>query len=246
MRKLFVVMAVLVFCLSAPALADLSTWYSTYGYSGLSYVVRDYNEQVAGHGLNWYRAVEFTLYNNSDHSAPYMDFSNPQRPYVTLADALQFEFVNRQVAFAEAPNSEWTWNVTNLYFERYSADPMQKYWAPPAVEPGGSLSGFMTYFQVGGVGSSFTMPAFYAATHLLSVAPDSETTHPPVPAKRYTATDIWISETAICEISDWWDDPTDDGGGEPSEVVPEASTVLLAALGMVAPVGYLRLRRRIK
>jgi len=247
MRKLLVLAAVLTFCMSAPALADLSYLYSTYGYTALTYAVSPNNQQVAGHGLNWYRCVEFTLYNLSKNATPYLDASSPAIPYVTISDALWMDF-NRNIAFGEAPNSEWGFEIAsgNIKLERYAADPAQKLWAPPSVEPGGSLAGFKTYFDVGSIGASFTMPSFTGAAHLIPVVPTVDSGHPPVPAHQYTERGVYLNANDVCQVYDFWDGPSDDPNTDPNEVVPEASTVLLAALGMVAPVGYLRLRRRVK
>jgi len=253
MRRVVVGLVALALCLgvSGAVLAN------TQGYTSLGYAIADQNTKI---GTDWYRCVEFTLYNNSNNASPYLDKSYPKKGFVTLVDKLNINF---DVSWSpriivESPNSEWDysrgvdWDYGMGYFqwERYAVDSSQKYTAPPSVEPSGSLDGFKTYFKVSGQAAAFTMPEFSAAAEVLSVKPNVDQGHPPVPALTYTKIAVNPYQYApLCDDGyySWWDCCTEPGGGTPNEpAVPEASTLMLALLGMGAPMGYLRMRNRAK
>ena len=239
MKKLLAILITLAFCVSAPVMAQTLSSAKSQGLTTVSYMT----STVQRGGL-WYECLEWTLGNNTSNTAPLVSLSGGD--YAVLVDELfLFNAGSPVVAFAESPNSEWTFNSTSSRFERYRVEPNQKYWAPPSVGPTESLSGFKLYYLKATQDAQFSLPTDYAPlTHVLAVLPAVDPTVPQL----YTATSVSFLSSLTGQVESegtWYDKPDDTSGGNPNEpTIPEASTLLLAAVGMIGPAGYLRMRRR--
>lgn len=139
----------------------------------------------------------------------------------------------------------WAWDMNGNNWKSNSVisyDPISnkiKYWSPPSIAPGGSLSGFVLHYD-----APFDSSAFDFATHVLAVQPITGT--PTIP-QRYTGTNVCLDPTIYNSkvtgvANTWWDKPTD--VDQHNNSVPEASAFILGGLGLLAPMGYALARRR--
>lgn len=217
-------------------LFSASSWagVTTEGLTGVECVVTgnsavgyDYNFTVFNNSLDEYSAwdvlvAEFNIYNVTAGAPP-----NLQAP-----------------AWVVSPDG-WSWDLNGKTWKSNSVisyDPISnslKYWSPPSIAPGGSLSGFVLHYD-----SPYDMGAFDFQTHVLAIQPLTGT--PTVP-QHYSGTKIYLdpsiynSKVTGC-ANTWWDKPGDHKCPPPD--VPETSAVVLGSIGLLAPMGY-ALRRRL-
>lgn len=206
-------------------LAESETSPKTEGLTNVTY-----STSVVWNG-GWYQCFNWTVIDNTSNASPLLDLNNNQ--FVVLVDKLSILNVASPDLF-ETPNSEWSFKDTSG-FERYTADPSQKYVVPPSIGPGGSLSGFKLYYALPNSSASYTLPTTYAPiTHVLAVTPIAN----PAGTQTYVSEDVTLpllGSTGQFTGNTWFDKPND--GPRPASV-PEASSMLLGLMGLVGPVGY--------
>lgn len=157
---------------------------------------------------------------------------------------------NKKVDFPDpiswsAPTG-WTW--TNQGWKNDAIDfNAQKdgswYYCPPSLEPGGSLSGFKLHYD-GAYGSNIYL---YAA-HVFAVGPDA-VWDSSKNAWSYTGVSVDLDPSIYAATTSgpqqtWWDRPGTVPPNPRPPSVPEASSLMLGALGL-SPVGLAMLRKRL-
>lgn len=223
---------VLILMMTALVVAVAGSVWAGTSTSGMSGVV--VQQSVVG-SQYWY---SFTVYNLTDRAFP-------------TWDALVGDFLIAGAALPADPvawvaPTGWSWNGQGWQNDDilYNNGTGTPYIAPPSVAPGGVLPGFVLKFnQV--VPNPLT--AFSYQTHLFGVDPIANPTTP----QTYDPMTITEASVGLKNAQTWWDAPltSDDPVAPPwnnNPIVPELSSVLLGAMGMLGPVGYAIARKRSK
>jgi len=178
------------------------------------------------------RYLDFTLTNNTSFGTWQFNGS-PVNTWAVLVDKLEVDpslaFPGPKYVKAAPPN--WTW--TSNHFEMYADTPSDKYASPPSAGPdniNNPLSGFRYYYDAS---TSLDLSKLGFQTHVLAVTNN-------IINGKYQA--YTVSPLGTCgNQSTWWDAP---GSGRNNYPVPEASALLLGAMGLLGPAGYVLGRRR--
>lgn len=184
----------------------------------------------------------FTIYNNSvDAFAKWDVLVGDLNIYNvvtgTKATLLAPQYALSPVGWSFSTNGGWKSNTV----VKYDASNNLKYFCPPSVAPGGSLSGFVLHY-----GTAFDPAKFDYETHVYAVLPLTGATTVP---QYYQPTMAGLNggtykSTFTGMIGTWWDKPGNTDGRTNRAAVPEASTLMLGGLGLLAPMGY-ALRRKL-
>lgn len=148
---------------------------------------------------------------------------------------------------ASSPNG-WSWDLNGKAWKSQSVisyDPISnniKYWSPPSIAPGSSLSGFVLHYN-----SAFDIKAFDYQTHVYAVKP---LTGPITVPQWYEKTSVYLNPSVYGSnvtglANTWWDNPADRGANNTgTTAVPEPTALMLGALGLLGPMGYALKRKK--
>lgn len=189
---------------------------------------------------------EFTLLNKSiDQYADWDVLVGEFSVFATGPDINPGNKVDYPDPISWSAPTGWTWS--NQGWKNDSIDfNAQKngswYYCPPSLKPGESLSGFRLHYS-----GDYGTDTFAYAAHVFAVNPnavwDSSNNAWSYTSATVNLTPSIYAATTSGPAQTWWDKPGTNPNPRPPRV-PEATSLVLGALGLMGPTGYAMLRRK--
>ena len=238
--KIRIVIAMMAACLvvSGNAWAQAPEAAKTEGLSS----VKVTTGQGAG-AYTGYWFYDFALINNTSTTSPLNDGTID---YAVLIDRMVVD----QTFLLPAPTKVtsargWTWSPGK--WERFVDTQNEKYNVGPSAGPGQTLTGFRYYYA--GILPVSPVTGIVLTNHVLAVNPIP--TGPFVYANGdmkgesyFHYAGVTVNLPGYGNQNTWWDKPGDGNVPVPPDI-PEASAVVLGALGLLGPMGYALKRKRV-